>query len=174
MKSKWKRIALISIIVLIAAGGIIYYFYAIDKDKNGLTKQDVAQAEKALMAYIALRNQGDIEGSLNCLSEFYADELENWRKAYELGSGIILDDFHAEYDIDLSYRHIGYVRGWGSRVAEYKLEAKVIYFSCSFSVVEKQTGSALGSGMEAGEKCVGYGYWLIKENGKWKILTNGY
>lgn len=174
MKSKWKKIALIGIIVLLAAGGMFYYFYAVDKEKNGLTKQDAAQAEKALMAYIELRNQGDIEGSLNCLSEFYADELERERKSYELGSGIIWEDFHAEYDIDLSHRQIGYVRGWGSRVAEYKPEAKVIYFSCSFSVVEKQTGSALGSGMEAGANYVNYGYWLIKENGKWKILTNGY
>lgn len=174
MKSKWKKIALIGIIVLLAAGGILYYFYAIDKDKNGLTKQDVAQAEKALLAYIALENQGDISGCLSCLSEFYADELERWRKSYELGSGIILEDFHAEYDIDLSYRHIGYVRRGTGRFVEYKPEAKVIYFSCSFSVVEKQTGSALGSGLEAGEKLVNYGYWLIKENGQWKILANGY
>lgn len=174
MKSKWKEVALIGIIVLLAAGGIFYYFYAVGKDKNGLTKQDVAQAEKVLLGYIALRNQGDIEGSLNCLSEFYADELEKERKSYELGSGIILEGFHAEYDIDLSYRCIGYVRGGGSWVAEYKPEAKVIYFSCSFSVVEKQTGSALGSGMEAGENYVNYGYWLIKENGQWKILANGY
>lgn len=174
MNSKWKKIALIGIIVLIAAGGIFYYFYAVEKDKNGLTKQDVARAEKALLAYIALRNQGDISGSLSCLSEFYADELERERKSYELGSGIILEDFHAEYDIDLSYRQIGYVRGTGSRYAEYKPEAKIIYLSCSFSVVEKQTGSALGSGMEAGANYVNYGYWLIKENGQWKILANGY
>lgn len=174
MKSKWKKIALIGIIVLLAAGGILYYFYAVDKDKNGLTRKDVAQAEKALLKYIALRNQGDVSGCLSCLSEFYAEESESMRESYELGSGVILEDFHAEYDIDLSYRQIGYVRGTGRPFAEYKPEAKVIYFSCSFSVVEKQTGSALGSGMEAGENYVGYGYWLIKENGKWKILTNGY
>ena len=170
MKSKWKKIAVIGIIVLLAAGGILYYFYAIDKDKNGLTKQDVAQAEKALLAYIASRNQGDISGSLNCLSEFYADELERQRKAYEYEDGHIFEDFHAEYDSDLSYRHIKSLRGWGSAVAEYKPEAKVIYFSCSFSVA----GSAQSSAMEAGEKHVGYGYCLIKENGQWKILTNGY
>ena len=174
MKSKWKKIVLIGIIVLLAAGGILYYFYAVDKDKNGLTKQDVAQAEKALLAYIALENQGDSSGCLGCLSEFYADELERKRQSYELGSGIILEGFHAEYDIDLRYRQIKSLRGWGSAVAEYKPEAKVIYFSCSFSVVEKQTGSALGSGMTAGQNYVNYGYCLIKENGQWKILTNGY
>ena len=170
MKSKWKRIALISIIILLVAGGTLYYFYAIDKDKNGLTKQDVVQAEKALLAYIALGNQGDISGCLSCLSEFYADELESWRKAYEYEDGLIFEDFHAEYDIDLSYRHIGYVRRGTGRFAEYKPEAKVIYFSCSFSVA----GSAQSSAMEAGAHYVEYGYWLIKENGKWKIFTNGY
>lgn len=170
MNSKWKKIALIGIIVLIAAGGIFYYFYAVDKDKNGLTKQDVAQAKKALLAYIALGNQGDIDEILNCLSEFYADELERQRKSYEYTKGIIFEDFHAEYDVDLSYRHIKSLRGWGSAVAEYKPEAKVIYFSCSFSVA----GSAQSSAMGAGEKHEGYGYCLIKENGKWKILTMGY
>ena len=170
MKSKWKKIALIGIIVLLAASGIFYYFYAVDKDKNGLTKQDVAQAKKALLAYITLKNQGDIDESLNYLSEFYADELERQRKSYEYTNGRIFEDFHAEYDIDLSYRHIGYVRRGTGRFVEYKPEAKVIYFSCSFSVA----GSSQSSAMEAGTHYVEYGYWLIKENGKWKILTNGY
>lgn len=170
MKSKWKKIALIGITILLAAGGILYYFYAVDKDKNGLTKKDVEQAEKALLEYITLRNQGNVSGCLNCLSEFYTDELESWRTAYERENGLIFKDFCAEYDSDLSRRQVGYLRGQGSRIAEYKPEAKVVYFSCSFSV----TGSAQSSALETGANYAEYGFLLIKENNKWKLLANGY
>lgn len=174
MKSKWKRIVAIGIIVLLAANGIFYYVYVVDKDKNGLSRRDVARAQKTLQAYITSMNQRDVSGSLSYLSEYYADELESWRKSYELGSGIVLEDFHAEYNRELNCQQLEYVRGAERQFAGYKPEAKMIYFSCSFYVVERQTGSALGSGLEAGASYEEYGYWLIQENGKWKIFANGY
>lgn len=153
--------------------GIWYYFFTINKDINGLTKEDVWQAEKTLNSYIDTINSQEHDVGLTFLSEFYVDKQEDMQTIFELGSGIIYDNFQTDYIEENCKINLGYMQE-REPYAEYIADTKIVYFTCSFTVVARQEGSELGSGYTANMKYEEFGYYLVKEQGQWKVLSWGY
>ncbi len=170
---KRKTIFFMIVTLILILFGIWYYFFAINRDINGLTKKDVRQAEKTLVSYINTRNSQEHDKSLTFLSKFYVDKKEDMQKMFELGSGIVYDDFQADYIEENCKINLGYMQK-REEYAEYISDTKIVYFTCSFTVVARQKGSELGSGLTANMKYEEYGYYLVKEQGQWKILDWGY
>ena len=170
---KRKIIFFMAVTLVFILFGSWYYFFAINKDINGLTKKDVWQAEKTLISYINTLNLQEHDKGLTLLSKFYVDKKEDMQKMFELGSGIIYDDFQADYIEQSCKINLGYMQE-REQYAEYIPGAKIVYFVCSFTAVARQEGSELGSGYTANMKYEEFGYYLVKEQGQWKILSWGY
>ena len=159
--------------LILISFGIWYYFFAIYKDINGLRKEDVWQAEKTLNSYIDTINSQEYDVGLTFLSEFYVDKQEDMQKMFELGSGIVYDDFKADYIEENCKINLGYMQE-RELYAQYIADTKIVYFTCSFTVVARQEGSELGSGYTANMKYEEFGYYLVREQGQWKVLSWGY
>ena len=81
---KRKIIFFMAVTLVFILFGSWYYFFAINKDINGLTKKDVWQAEKTLISYIDTLNLQEHDKGLTLLSKFYADKKEDMQKMFEL------------------------------------------------------------------------------------------
>lgn len=168
-----------ALILLLAAGGARYYTYAVKEDSNGLTKKDIAEAQEALYSYVDAKNIGEYDTCITGLSdlykkESYGNDTERILQSYTYESNIALHDFEAEYNADTASVHIGSYASGGEERKEYLADKKTVYFSCDFWVEVKEEGPALSSVFHNGDTRSDYGYLLVKENGDWKIISNGY
>lgn len=176
---KWQIRIPVVFILLFAAVGILHYTYAVKEDINGLTKKDIAEAQEALYAYIEADNAGEYDTCIAGLSdyykkEYYANDTERILQSYTYESNIAFRDFEAEYNEDTASTHLSYyVNGLVER-KEYLADKKAVYFSCDFWVEVKENGPELSSAFDNGDTLSDYGYLLVKENGDWKIISNGY
>lgn len=167
-----KRFIFVMTAILILAG-IALYCLMLREDANGLTKNEIRQAKKALHAYISTQNAQEYDKSLALLSVIYSEQLDIMRKMLEGSSGIIYDDFQADYTEEICRNELDSVRR-NELYDDFIVNHKVIYFTCSFTVLARQEGSELGSGFDADMRYEEYGYFLVKENGQWRILSWGY
>lgn len=152
---KKRQISILAVFVLLfAAGGILYYTYAVQEDANGLTKKDIAEAQEALYTYIEADNAGEYDTCIAGLSdyykyEYYNNDTERILQSYTYESNVVFRDFEAEYNADTASTHLGYYVNGLTERKEYLADKKAIYFSCDF--------------------------WIeVKENGDWKIISTGY
>ena len=178
MKKRYM-IALIALfILLLGGGGFLYCSYAVFTDSNGLTKKDVADAENTLCAYVDALHSGNIDFVMNTLADYHMEmhgnDPERVRQLYEdTSSFYVYEDFQCQYDEQTSARQV-------PSDSESRPEAlagkKMIYLPCAFDLrfAEDTPENMKTSGEIEVPLFSGYGYYMVRENGGWKIVDYGF
>ncbi len=180
---KKRYIVLISLcILLLVAGGFLYCSYAVFTDSNGLTKKEAADAEKTLCAYIDALHSGNIDFVINTLSDYhvetYGNDLDRVRQIYEdISSFYIYENFQCQYDKQATAKLASsYINSGDELRSETLSGEKMIYLSCAFYLrfAEDTPENMKTSGELEVPLFSGYGYYMVYENGGWKIVDYGY
>lgn len=183
---KKSRIAS-ALVVLVSMICLCFCSFALAEDSNGLTKGDIREAEEVVRQYVAAKNEGDYEKA----REYETSLLANGHSEFEKDDGVLFDEFEVSYAPEDCAR---YLRFQAKRLefadylpettitkeqAAYLKDKKLMMLNSSFLVVAKPDAKIdpdhpdiLGP-WDLNKRWTDWSYCLAKEDGSWKILSEG-
>lgn len=169
MKRKSKIFFIILGISVLILTPVIYLFY-VKTDVNDFTKHDIKKGIHVAKSYFLAINEEDKETVKKILSKEFVERIgteERLEQYIDSGMDVI---FH---NVTVSYEPEQQVGESDGLKYLYGKDTKIIYLSAEFDLAYREEKESVGAWIN-GHHYESMGVWLIKNDGKWKVLDWGY
>lgn len=167
-----KRVKIFSVILTVALliGIPVVYFQCIKTDKNGFTAWDIKKGIHTGKSFFSAINKEDKE----TVKRLYSEEAmlrrgskENWEQFISSVFEVTHDNVIVDYEPDKQVGELSSIK------YQYGKESEIMYLTSDFDLVYREKKESVGAWID-GYHYESLGIYLIKIDGKWKILDWGY